>query len=401
MMMMMRRGTGGEEKTNNLRLFLPYKHERKRFSPVTNGMKHSLVFSFFPPPLVMSSLVERELFRAALFAHLLTNVADILAQCRSKVPIGSKEVSQLVLRYIFNKIPMRKDKSELGDDDDDPVFITTSSEAAAAQVARDLQHFGVSPSQLSAADLVQVIEYRFAKAATAMRRTKFKPDEAVVLETAASIPLLRYKGVTYTDHAQLGKRYPEHLHHVLALGIRYGYLQLANQGLACDYGRDYAADAAVEAFASAFNHFFDTYYSAFPDLEVAFGSRGSFFAAAAASAASAAADTHNTKPMLLMVNPPFDETVMSLAVEKVLSMLATRNESELQLRVRMILPAWKNLAALEHITASKFVTSRVLHKKGTFAFVNHMLPRATVTSPLKAIFPCDLWEVWLASSSSS
>jgi hypothetical protein len=302
------------------------------------------------------SLVERELFRAALYAHLLRNVGEILTRFKR---VGDKEVSQLVLRYIFNKIPARKDEGE-----DDPVFITTPAPAAATQVERDLQHLGITPSQLSSRDLVQVIEYRFARAAAAMRSTTFKADEPVVLETAASIPLLRYKGITYTDYAQLGKRHPDQLHHVLALGIRYTYLQLVNQGLACDYARDgYVAGAAVEAFASTFNHFFDTYYSAFPDLD-----------------------------------PPFDETVMERAVEQVLAMLAATTASTRLLRARVILPAWKDLAALTRLTASPLVTSCVLHKKGTFAFVNHMLPRASATARPKQIFPCDLYEIWLASS---
>lgn len=339
----------------------------------------------------LDCLVERELFRAVLFRHLVKNVAEIimLSCAGNKKRVGDKEISQLVLRYVFNKIPFR-----LGEDD--PVFITTPSPQAVAQVERDLAHFGVTPQQLPTQALVQVIEHRFAKAAAAMRTTTFKLDAPVILETAASIPLLRYKGVAYTDYARLGKRHPnpEQLPFVLALGIRYEYLQMANQGLACDYAADgLAPNAATEAFASPFNHYFDDYFSAFPDLEAAtFGSRGSFFDIKADPTLPFATQT-GIATSLLMVNPPFDESVMARAVQQVLLLLEHADIQQVQppLRVRMILPAWRDFVALSRISASKYVTSDTLHKKGTFPFINHM------SASDKHIFPCDLHEVWLQS----
>ncbi|CAE6941064.1 pcif1, partial [Symbiodinium sp. CCMP2592] len=83
---------------------------------------------------------------------------------------------------------------------------------------------------------------------------------------------------------------------------------------------------SCELFASPLNCYFAQFYSAFPDVDSAFGSRGSFFEAATLPEGS------------YEVGPPYTEEVMDLMAKKLLALL--RGSGERPLSFVVFVPDW-------------------------------------------------------------
>jgi hypothetical protein len=101
-------------------------------------------------------------------------------------------------------------------------------------------------------------------------------------------------------------------------------------------------DKVIEGFGSAFNHYFNMYYSAFPDLEACFGSKGSFFNATIPAG------------YLTVCNPPFDASVMKCMIAKVLDMLQTASEHGQNRSFLLTLPDWRDMSELTSLKTNKF-----------------------------------------------
>ncbi|EPT27207.1 phosphorylated CTD-interacting factor 1 [Toxoplasma gondii TgCatPRC2] len=89
-----------------------------------------------------------------------------------------------------------------------------------------------------------------------------------------------------------------------------------------------------ELFASPFNVHFDNYCSIFPDVDVMFGSRGSFFD-----------PSFQLLEGSFEANPPFDEVLMARMVQRLLSWLKKSEERQresLPLSFCLSLPDWSN-----------------------------------------------------------
>lgn len=98
---------------------------------------------------------------------------------------------------------------------------------------------------------------------------------------------------------------------IFALYFRYSYLDSGNQQLAvCDRLKElfHGLDVKMELFGSAMNTYCESYCSLFTDLESRFGSHGDFF-------------DFDLPPGRYWCNPPFDDTIMTRAGEKIVERL--------------------------------------------------------------------------------
>ena len=165
----------------------------------------------------------------------------------------------------------------------------------------------------------------------------------------------------YPDIANLAKKNPAYIRHALALNIRYSYLNLNNHGLARNYVDFHLTpQQATEGFASSFNHYFDNYYSAFPDLESVFGSRGSFF--------QVKSPTQFTTS-IVMVNPPFDVGIMDETLKRVRNWVASGDCNH---KYILTLPNWTDYVSLNEAKSDPNTQQVTVYPKGDLPFIDYM-----------------------------
>ena len=302
-----------------------------------------------------SSIVNRELSRQRLYKQ---NIIEWL--CRELPQLKYIEVCHLVLRYIFNKNITRKQT-------DDPVFIVTRSPLAESQLRKD---FNYSKIKLDSDKIINELEKRISRCANYMVVSTHFKDGNISVENGS----IYYNKKVYSDISGLATKFPTFANYALALNIRYSYLHLLNHGLARQFEiMGFKPQESTEGFASAFNHYFDRFCSAFPDLEKPFGSMGSFF------------DTTNWETDVVYVNPPFDETLMNTAMERIYKYLQEDNTHR---KFIFTLPNWDNWPELEALKTSQWTTSLTIYKKGELPFIDYMNNK-------KIIYPCDIAEIVL------
>lgn len=300
-------------------------------------------------------VVNRELLRKSLYENIINWLLKKIPQLRYK------EVCHLLLRYVFNK-NITKSKN------DDPIFITTYSTIAEIQMKKDFEYSNI---KYNYKEIVTELEKQFANSSLQIIDDNIKPDGKITLSNKGIV----YNGVIYQDISNLAEKYPNCINYALALNIRYTYLKLLNHGLARNFKTiGYGADDATEGFASAFNHYFNNFHSAFPDLEKPFGSRGSFF------------DNDKWITRDVFVNPPFDESLMTYAMNSIYKYIEKNNECH---RFIFTLPNWNNYPELDKLKSSS--TSVKVYKKGELPFIDYM-------NNQKIIYPCDIAEIILETN---
>ena len=146
--------------------------------------------------------------------------------------------------------------------------------------------------------------------------------------------------------------------YVLVLISRYEACGSTNNHSSVPSGVVKFCEASVELFGSPFNTCCEQYCSPFVDVEVFFGSLGSFF-------------DFEMGTGVYVMNPPYDEDIMSEAVKRAISALKTSAE----ITIIVVLPVWdpktqkkrksqsmstREFKALEMIQASNFVKSQTL-----------------------------------------
>ena len=171
-----------------------------------------------------------------------------------------------------------------------------------------------------------------------------------------------------------------------ALGLRYSSLRLTGHGLARAYRdetkRSPDCPFACECFASAFNHYFDRYYSAFPDLEMFFGSRGCFFKAKW---------EQDPEGMTYYVCPPFDESLMQLCADHALNALNQRSVRRATF-VFAIPGGWTDFHALEQLKRSPRTVKITDYPKGLLPFIDYMAKKGR-----QIVYPTDICELVLTN----
>jgi hypothetical protein len=310
-----------------------------------------------------NKIIERELLRKKLYEeHILKWLVLVFPS------FTYKEVCHLALRYIFNKNITKKEG-------DDPVFITTRSLIAETQMRKDIIYnkLNIDPQKI-----INGFEDRIRFSASQIDDTKIKNDSLVTMNRKKII----YQYKKYNDISSLALKNPQHIDYVLALNIRYTYIKLMNHGLARKFDHmGYTPQESTEGFASAFNHYFDKFCSAFPDLEKPFGSQGSFF------------DFTGWTTDTVFVNPPFDESLMTCAMERIYDYLLDQNDNSYDEKRKFIftLPNWTNYPEIEDLKISKWTTLSHVYKKGELPFIDYM-------NNEKIVYPCDIAEITLQAN---
>lgn len=310
-------------------------------------------------------LIETELYRKKLYDQIRANVTSMKLRCEDGRLLNWKENSNLIMRYLFNKIITRQTN-------DDPVFIETSSDQAQKQLTEDFAYHHIV-SHNSNYLYTQLNEW-FIKARKSVKNTQISDDDNVIHDQQKNV--LIYKGMEYPDISHLVKQYPSNVNEALALNIRYNYLRLATYGLANDYqSLGFSPDDDVaEAFASAFNHYFHTFYSAFPDLEACFGSKGSFF------------ETDTVANSIIQINPPFDLLLLYCVINKAKKLLQSNKDKQ---KIILTLPGWKDVKEFSALRDDPMCRKFEIISKDKTSFINHMTG--------EKIQPCDIISVELAN----
>jgi hypothetical protein len=339
--------------------------------------------SIKPPDIIKDeSVIERELVRMKLYNEILTSLQiwlePYLKNQKGKERWTDKNVNQLLLRYILNKIITRLDN-------EDPIFIYRESSIAKEQLERDSKY---SHLNFDYNKLAIKLDNLLKNAYDSLKSFNIPKDESVSLDNG----ILMYKGVQYEDWSKLGEMNPQYISYAVALNIRYRYIHLENHNLAREYDKmGFQKEDACEAFASAFNHYFNTYCSAFPDLERPFGSIGSFF--------NQNLDSWNK--YIIFVNPPFDEVLMNEVFNKILQFLEEANSRRLADPANtttiylpydhhyvITVPNWTDWGGLIKFKDNNWTYMAAIYMKGELPFIDYM------NKDPRIIMPVDIAELF-------
>lgn len=297
-------------------------------------------------------LIETELIRKKIYEK------EFIEWAIKQIPeMNYKEICHLLLRYLFNKIITRRDC-------EDPIFIETKSPLAEEQLKKDFLYRNIKRDPQI---FIDKLERKFCYGAKTIIGVDVIHDHQVSLSGSKII----YRTWKYEDISSLAKKYPSNIKYALALNIRYNYLKLENHGLSRVYKEIARPEDGIEAFASAFNHYFDTFCSAFPDLEKPFGSMGSFF------------NKKDWSLSKIYMNPPFDESLMSCAMDHVIKYC---ENSRTYVEFLCTFPQWDNFPSIKKFKMSKWVKNVKVYKKGEIPFVDYM-------NEERIIHPCGIIEV--------
>jgi hypothetical protein len=314
------------------------------------------------PIIIETNIIETELLRKKLYEDIVVKIYNLKLTTEKDGKLKQKEVNNIVLRYLFNKIITRRD-------DDDPIFITDYSILADKQLIADLEYHKIINYDYK--QLPVILNAEFIKAKQILTSSDINIDQPVTYEDTTNKYI--YKNIKYEDISNLMRNYKNYTTQAIALNIRYNYIKLSTQGLANNYeAMGYKpSDNILEAFASSFNHYFNRYHSAFPDLEKYFGSLGSFFKR----------EIFNED--IVMVNPPFDLTVMITTINKIL--LYLRGSKDKKQLFILTFPEWSDVKEFNDLKTSIYTKEWKMIPKHKTNFINHM-------DKGKIIHPCNILE---------
>jgi hypothetical protein len=327
----------------------------------------------------MNPIIECELIRRQQWVGILDWVKSLRLLPNHKCKL---DLSHLLLRYILNKVITRQTT-------DDPVFITSPSTLATQQIQLDWKYSKITA--LSASSFINQLEHKIKTSALLIKNAQFKFTLGSVTMPTSSDPT----DIQITDD-KLNYIYNKNLYPILgqetvndhtvfriALWIRYDYLNLSTHGLARIYKHWLKPEDATEAFASGFNHYCHNFCSAFPDLELPLGSMGSFFNP----------ERPKWTTPLVMINPPFDESLIEEAVTRFIQDCQSEDELGECRNYLFTLPNWTDMSALGRLRALPWFDSEHIYRKGELPFINHMNG--------KIIYPCDICEIKLSTKLKS
>lgn len=162
---------------------------------------------------------------------------------------------------------------------------------------------------------------------------------------------------------------------ILSIILRYNTLQSYNQQLAIyppflEYLQK-NLNVECELFASALNHFFPNYFSLYYDLEMYFGSKGNIFQTV-------------LNEGIYWANPPYDEQIIKLFVEKIISDF----NSNKPITILLNIPVWdkkdyNGFEALEILRNSNYITKEFIIPKKKAKYYDYYLD--------KIIYPANVY----------
>lgn len=299
-----------------------------------------------------SKYVTIELMREQLYKNILHEIAIL------EKKINMKDIKKMILRYLFIVLAEKKTVKA------DPVFLVGKEETpnADSQWLKDCDTFS---SDNSGERLLSTLKTEFKRAAAKIKHYKSNIDNILPdMEVVVKDGKLSYNDRFFLDVKGLGVKNQESqdkLCKLYALHLRYDYLGLDTLGLARKYSDipEYNSPSkAIEAFGSIFNRYYDHFYTAFPDLEAEFGSKGSFF--------DLTAEKLKLYPALpIHINPPFDETIFNMVKDKVDQLISSSAKN----KFIFTLPDWEDHRIIKELR-SACLKSTVEYPKGTLLFLN-------------------------------
>lgn len=286
-------------------------------------------------PQNIDQIYSEELKRRELYNNIKSKLGEIVK------PYKKLEAPKFLLRYVFSLIIKRTDK-------DDPIFIQ-NFDYGKLVIEGDAKYFNLP---LEVTDkITKLLIDEFSSAALDMKKFSQNPENFQKSKLSISeIIKLRY------DYLELS-----------TMGLAYPY---ANEG----YKRD---DDVLECFSNPINRYFENFCTAFPDLEKYVGSKGSFWS------------LQDFPYKRLILNPPFDETLIIQMFQKIMSIL---KGGRLPQEVEIIIPYWKDMKEIIAFEKSTIkiphyrYKTRVIRKKDIY-FIDY-----SKTPPTK-IYPCDIFMI--------
>jgi hypothetical protein len=241
-------------------------------------------------------------------------------------------------------------------DNTDPVFIEGNNEYSKIQINNDINWF---KSQRKFVDtrinIPEIIENGIKEALNKLKNiTKEDADLTIVGN------IIKYKNLMIDDIRGLilNEKDKNKQKLLVAASIRYKYMGIGTCGLSIDYFKTgyNPTDDVTEGFGGVFNHFFNNYCSIFEDLEKPFGSLGNFF------------NIESFPTNIIHLNPPYDETLMGVMINKVKRMV----EQNSNLTFILTLPNWPNFKEKENIRPKSYNKSfkEKIYKRDEFSFID-------------------------------
>ena len=304
------------------------------------------------------AFIEQELLREKLWHKYIIPYLFSGKLKNNKGTLKVKETYSILTRFMFNSIITKIDG-------DDPVFIFSGSPYALEQLQGDFSYFKII--SISAESFYSDLQKLLSICFTDFQSSKVPQDSDCKVQEGK----IYYKNRQFNDVNNLSTINPNK---AVALNIRYNYLKLETHGLANNYKKmGFETNSASEAFSNPYNRYFQNYYSAFPDLEGAFGSKGSFF------------DAKYFVDETIMCNPIFDCTMIKFMIEKILNILQGKSKHKFILT----LPGWKDFTVITNLQNNKFCKKYDFIQKKDTEFIDSM------TGTL--IKPCDIYQVELSN----
>jgi ubiquinone/menaquinone biosynthesis C-methylase UbiE len=291
---------------------------------------------------VDDSLLEKELVRKESYLNIIQTLSN-------KKIMKDEDLKYMVLRYFFNKM-IKAPTSQ------DPVFIEGNNEYAKIQINNDINWFKSQRKFIdNRINIIDIIENGIKEGLNKLKKLT-KVDDNLI--TTGSV--IKYKFTIIDDIRGIisNEKDPNKQKYLAAASIRYKYMAIGTCGLSIDYFKlGYnPSDNVTEGFGGIFNHYFNNYCSAFEDLEKPLGSLGNFFTI----------DKFPTN--IVHLNPPYDETLMGLMINKVKQMVDENSE----LTFILTLPNWPNFKEKENIRPKYYSKSfkEKLYKREEFTFID-------------------------------
>jgi hypothetical protein len=326
------------------------------------------------------NIIELEIIRFKLYYDILNKLKKILNNI-----LNEKEIKHLLLRYILNRNIFNLQKNNIGD----ALFIIIKDDnfIADTQLKEDFIYFKINNDKLQK-KIHDTIVNGIIYAADYLKKNIINyEDKNIKIIKKNNIDIFEYSSnslnnikdkyisiynntisIPYYSHIDF-KLYD--IKYIFCTLFRYKYIFIDAHSSALDYS-DYNKDNAIECFSTPFNRHHTLYCSAFPDLETKLGSLGNFF-------------TIEKFPLKnLFINPPFDNTIMHLAIIKALKLLE-------QNKYNMIftLPDWPDAEYYNLLYNSKYFKKKVHFKKGDLEFTNFFTG--------KTYSPCPNVQIYLSN----
>jgi len=301
------------------------------------------------------SVLEKELVRKESYLNIL----QIL---QSKKIMKEEDLKYMVLRYFFNKMMINKNTNTgPGTRITDSVFIEGNNEYAKIQINNDIRWFMSQRKFIDTKiNIPDIIENGIKDALNKLSKVSKEDVELSIQDPGTSGSVIKYKSTIIDDIRGfiINEKDINKQKLLAAASIRYKYMGIGTCGLSIDYfNKGYNPnDNITEGFGGIFNHFFNNYCSVFEDLEKPFGSLGNFFTI----------DQFPTN--IIHLNPPYDETLMGVMINKVKRMVKENSE----LTFILTLPNWPNFKEKENIRPKYYNKSfkEKIYKRDEFSFID-------------------------------